>query len=114
MTDSRRENFEVFIKSQRLLNLTLDVDESNQYKNKYTLAAYVIWNYKDKQLKKERQQLRIYKEMCEEYRRQLLEESSEDKALKAAIKVAVKKTPAPEVMRVENKPRKFLSKLLGI
>lgn len=114
MTDLRRENFEVFIKSQRLLHLTLDVDASNQYKNKYTLAAYVIWNYKDKQLKKERQQLRIYKEMCDEYRRQLLAESSEDKALKAAIKVAVKKTPMTEFVHVENKPRKFLSKLLGI
>ena len=114
MTDSRRENFEVFIKTQRFLHLTLDLDATKQYKNKYTFAAYVIWNYKDKQLKKERQQLKIYKQMCEDYRRQLLVESSEDKALKAAIKVAIKKTPMQEVVHVENKPRKFFSKLFGI
>lgn len=109
----RRTNFEAYVKAHGLRFLTLDVDHKNQYKNQYTQAAYVIWNYKDQQLKKTRLELKGYKEIADDYQRQLMQESMEDKAIKAAIKQAIK-TPKQQPATEVKKPKTFLSKILAL
>lgn len=109
----RRTNFEAYVKAQGLRFLTLDVDANNQYKNQYTQAAYVIWNYKDHQLKKTRLELKGYKEIVDDYRQQLMQESMEDKAIKAAIKHALK-TPQHQNNTEVKKPKTVLSRIFRL
>lgn len=84
-----RLNFEVFIQTLNHIQVSLKVNAQNQYIDKATQLAQIIWNYKDGQNKKLRRELKIYQQLVRHYEKSLSIDSGDDKALKAAMAKAV-------------------------